>query len=105
MAKVAITEQHLEDIADAIRSKTGMSTATFYPSEMADAIMTISGGGGITPTGTISITENGTYNVTIYASANVNIPTYDDGDNLGYGIIDATSSKVGVGKASSMIIL
>ena len=75
MTKVAITESYLEDIADAIRSKTGVSSATYYPSEMADAIMTISGGGGITPTGTISITENGTYNVTSYASANVEVPT------------------------------
>jgi hypothetical protein len=32
MAKVAITEQYLEDIADAIREKTGLSSATFLPS-------------------------------------------------------------------------
>lgn len=41
---------------------------------MAPAIATISGSGGITPTGTINITENGTYNVTHYASANVSVP-------------------------------
>ncbi len=74
MAKVAITEQYLEDIADAIREKTGLSTATYLPSEMAPAILTISGGGGITPTGTLNITSNGTYNVTQYASAAVAVP-------------------------------
>ena len=75
MSKVAITEQYLSDIADAIREKTGLSTATYRPSEMASAILTISGGGGITPTGTINITSNGTYNVTQYASAAVAVPT------------------------------
>ena len=74
MAKVAITEQYLTDIADAIRTKTGLSN-TFYPADMAPAILTISGSGGITPTGTISITTNGTYNVTQYASASVSVPT------------------------------
>ena len=43
MAKVMITESYLEDIADAIREKKGVST-TYYPSQMAEAISTIVGG-------------------------------------------------------------
>ena len=77
MAKVAITEQYLEDIADAIRSKTGLSN-TYLPSEMAEAILTISGGGGIVPSGTktINISSAGTTteDVTQYASAQVVVP-------------------------------
>lgn len=38
-----ITESYLEDIADAIREKKGVST-TYYPSQMAEAISTIVGG-------------------------------------------------------------
>ena len=96
MAKVAITEQYLTDIADAIRTKTGMSSATYLPSQMAPAIMTISGSGGITPTGTISITENGTHNVTQYASASVAVPNSygvsDEGKVVSNGALVAQTS-------------
>ena len=43
MAKVMITEQYLEDIADAIRAKLGGSD-TYSPGEMATAISLIDGG-------------------------------------------------------------
>lgn len=75
MANVLVEETSLEDIADAIRSKNGLTTK-YKPAEMADAITAISGG-GITPTGTktINITQNGTVteDVTNYANAQVNV--------------------------------
>lgn len=40
MEKVLVTESYLEDIADAIRAKTGDSD-TYKPGEMAEAIMGI----------------------------------------------------------------
>ncbi len=69
MAIVTVSDTTLTDIANAIREKLS-SEDTYKPSEMADAIDSISGG-GITPTGTINITENGTHDVTNYASASV----------------------------------
>lgn len=44
MANVIINDQNLTNIANAIRGKNG-STNTYKPSEMADAITAISGGG------------------------------------------------------------
>ena len=76
MATVVVNDTYLSDIADAIRAKNG-SSDTYKPSEMADAISAISGG-GITPTGTISITENGTVDVTNYASADVSVQASSD---------------------------
>lgn len=72
MANVLINEDTMTDIADAIRSKKGVSI-TYKPNEMPSAIESISGG-GVTPTGTINITTNGTHDVTNYASASVAVP-------------------------------
>lgn len=55
MANVIINDTHLTDIANAIRAKGG-TTATYLPSEMADAITAIesgSGGGSSTTTGMV----------------------------------------------------
>lgn len=75
MASVVVNDEYLSDIADAIRAKTGTQD-TYKPSQMADAISSISG--GVTPSGTINITQNGTVDVTSYASANVSVQASSD---------------------------
>lgn len=71
MSKVLVTEQHLEDIADAIRNKNG-TAATFRPQDMAEAIDDLEV--YPEPTGTKSITENGLVSVKDYEFADVNVP-------------------------------
>lgn len=70
MSKVLVSEEYLEDIADAIRDKLGGS-AEYTPGQMAAAIGSIETGS--TPVGTIPIAANGTVDVTQYASAEVNV--------------------------------
>ena len=45
MSKVLVTESYLEDIAEAIRTKTG-GTDTYTPGEMAAGVLSIPAGGG-----------------------------------------------------------
>ena len=72
MGLIITNQQHYSDIADAIRTKLG-TAETFQPAEMASAILSISGGGGITPSGTYSISANGTYDITSFASVDVDV--------------------------------
>lgn len=75
MSLIITDNQHYSSIADAIRTKLGTNEA-FLPAQMASAIMSISGGGGITPSGTYSVSSNGTFDITSYASVDVNVPEH-----------------------------
>ena len=98
MGLIITDSQYYTDIADAIRAKLSTSS-TYLPEEMASAIGSISGGGGITPTGTYSISANGTYDITEYASVAVSVPDPDyvlkyQGANLLTSFTDAASTSI-----------
>lgn len=79
MAKVAITESYLTDIADAIRSKNN-SIQTYKPSEMASAISEISGGSINYKMGVLRddavLVSTYSYDKYINADEKITIPTY-----------------------------
>ena len=96
-----VTNSQLTNIASAIRSKNG-ETSFYTVDEMPSKITAISGGGGIIPTGTITISTNGMHNVYNYASASVNVPEDDymlkyQGVNLLTSYTDLTSTSVTYG--------
>jgi hypothetical protein len=80
MANVIINDNHLSNIADAIRDKNGSNT-TYLPSEMADAIMAIStssgsGGASILVNGSVGSTDSNGYNNEMsfsYSTKNINL--------------------------------
>lgn len=87
-------------IATAITDKGVQTAATDSFSTMATNISNISGGGGITPTGTIQISANGTYDVTQYASADVSTPvptgTFNITTNGTYDVSQYANASVSV---------
>lgn len=60
MAQKLYEESNIQDIANAIRSKNGLTT-TYKPSEMAAAISAISGGGGSNEKAIVEKTISGIY--------------------------------------------
>ena len=82
MANKLYEENSIRDIAAAIREKNGTEN-TYNVSEMGDAVRAITtGGGGITPSGEITIKDNGRFDVTNYASAVVNVSTGSGGEGI-----------------------
>lgn len=86
-------EGGLELICDSIRLKTGGTGVLAFPVEMKAAVDSITGSGGITPTGTKEIGENGTYDVTSFASAVVDVPTGIDTSDANAVAADLASGK------------
>lgn len=81
MTDYLVTDTEMTNVADAIRTKAGVSVTLEFPSDFITAIANIPT--GITPTGTknISISSAGTIteDVTNYASADITVPSGSEG--------------------------
>ena len=95
MANVIINDTHLSNIADAIRNKKGVST-TYLPSEMADAISSISTSGSVVvdgwnvATGYTTAERHSSYRDTIVFPESVNLNNANDYKVL-FGVYEAMS--------------
>ena len=97
MGNFILTEKsNLVAVADAIRSKTGL-TGAMTLDEMSRNIENISG--GIVPSGNISITENGSYDVSQYASAEVNVASSGGGAQTCNVTLSFTGNAEGFGSS------
>lgn len=111
MGKVLVTEDYLSDIADAIREKLGVAT-TYKPSEMAAAILSISGGGTVSfhgaPYSTVSYTGAASGSVTLdqygAGSAVLAAGTYTFTNTVTIGEDEFTAAVKTVGVAGDMTV-
>ncbi|MBQ6127097.1 hypothetical protein IJI69_00405 [Candidatus Saccharibacteria bacterium] len=84
------------EITPLTREELILSGAEVTPLNEKERTMTaaVSGGGGDTPTGTISITSNGTHDVAQYAAANVNVAS--DFSTCQVTIINNSSERINI---------
>lgn len=90
---------YVSELTPAEGSLIASVTVTMGGIDITDTVFigdTGSGGGGITPTGTINISQNGVVDVTNYASANVSVPnsysSSDEGKVVSNGALVAQGS-------------
>lgn len=93
-------DSNLTSVANAIRAKSGGTGQLAFPAGFVSEIGNISGGGGVTPTGTkeITITENGTTteDVTNYASAQITVSVSSSGGGVASGTVTPASRTTAV---------